>query len=271
MRKLKRTSNYELSLEIKSDNFVQPPRDSQRNWILNQALREYAADIEHLDRISRSFVAGAEGGLLEDRTQQTLADDEIMEDWQIPVMKTMAESAVRPGGDILEIGFGRGIASDFIQERRPASHSIIECNDSVVERYHQWKTAYPGSEFHLYHSKWQDVEAELGQYDGIFFHTYPLNQDDFVEQVSASVTFAEHFFVVAARHLKPGGRFTYLSNEIDSLSRAHQRALLTHFACVELRLVTDLKVPVNTRDAMWGDSMLVATAVAGQLSAAKTS
>ncbi|NIP94473.1 MAG: class I SAM-dependent methyltransferase, partial [Akkermansiaceae bacterium] len=59
--------------------------------------------------------------------------------------------------------------------------------------------------------------------------TYPLTEEEFVNYVAQSSTFAEHFFDTAAAHLRPGGVFTYLTNEIDSLSRAHQRALLKRF------------------------------------------
>ena len=73
-------------------------------------------------------------------------------------------------------------------------------------------------------------------FDGIFFHTYPLNEAEFVEQVAQSSTFAEHFFPVAAEHLNPGGVFTYLTNEIDSFSRPHQRALLDN--TIQLTIVS---------------------------------
>ena len=43
-------------------------------------------------------------------------------------------------------------------------------------------------------------------------------EQEFVEFVANSSTFAEHFFSTASQHLRPGGRFTYLTNEIDSLN-----------------------------------------------------
>jgi len=100
-----------------------------------------------------------------------------------------------------------------------------------------------------------------GTFDGILFHTYPLSDDEYVERVQRSVTFAAHFFEHAAAHLKPGGRFTYLTMEEDSLSRAHQRLLLEHFASFNISQLTGLDVPEDTRDAHWAKSMVLVEAI----------
>ena len=260
-RKLKRTSDFELSLILRRDGFIRPPREAQRTWILNQALKEFSDDLNHLDILARAFVPGTESPGIEDRTQGGLTDEQIMEDWQIPIMRAMADAVAAPGKRVLEIGFGRGVASGFVQERTPASHTIIECNDSVVTRFHDWRKQFSERDIRLIHAKWQDAMDKAGQFDGILFHTYPLNNDEFVEQIANSVTFAEHFFATAANHLEPDGAFTYLTNEIDSLSRAHQRALFHHFRAVELSVVRGLQVPTETKDAMWGDSMVVVKAI----------
>ena len=114
-----------------------------------------------------------------------------------------------------------------------------------------WKDLYPNSEIHLLHGKWQDCVTEDQQYDGILFHTYPLTEQEFVENVVQGVTFAEHFFDLASRLLRPGGAFTYLSNESDSLSRGHQRALFKCFDTVNLTLIENLDIPVDSRDSLW--------------------
>lgn len=253
-RRLKRSKEFELSLDIRDDSFVRPPRDSQRNWILNRVIREAADELQHLHSIAGSFVPGAPVDLAE-RSQTDLQDDDIMEDWQIPIMKEMARISVKAGGDVLEVGFGRGVASTFIQDLNPGSHTIVECNDSVVRRFESWKEQYPESDIRLLHGMWQDRVDAFQTYDTILFHTYPLNENEYVEQVSQSVTFAEHFFAVAAKHLRPGGVFTYLTSEIDTISRAHQRAIFRHFRSFTLSVISDLDVPQDTRDALWADSM----------------
>ena len=84
-RKIKRSQHYDLSLQITDDGFIRPPRDAQRNWLLNRAIKEFADDLDALGRIAGGFVAGGDPAELTDRSNSTLADDQIMEDWQIPV------------------------------------------------------------------------------------------------------------------------------------------------------------------------------------------
>lgn len=259
-RRFRRSADFDVALQIHNDAFIRPPREAQRDWLLNRALTELVQDLTHLDAASRTFVPGGADAHLSDRTQAVLSDDEIMEDWQIPVMEAMARVITEAHGDVLEIGFGRGVASTIIQANVVRSHTIIECNDSVVERYHAWREGYPERDIRLIHSKWQDATEQLGRYDGIFFHTYPLDENEFVNYVTKSVTFAAHFFPTAASHLREGGAFSYLTNEVDSLSRAHQRLLLEHFRSFSVELVGALNVPADSQDQLWGDSMVVVKA-----------
>lgn len=261
-RRTKRTPHFELSLEIREDTFLRPPRESQRNWLLNRLVKETSDELEHLDEIAKTFVPGRDNVAgLSDRTSGDLGDHEIMEDWQIPIMEAMASIVTGAHGDVLEVGFGRGIGSDFIQAKGVASHTIIECNPSVITRFESWQARQsPATEIRLVPGRWQDVIDSLSQFDGIFFHTYPLNESEFVQYVAQSSTFAEHFFCVAACHLRPNGVFTYLTNETDSLSRAHQRALFAHFRSISLSRVEDLDVPTDTADSMWSNSMVIVRA-----------
>jgi guanidinoacetate N-methyltransferase len=260
-RRLRRLHEFEVSLQIHSEAFIRPPREAQRNWLLNRALNEFVDDLQHLDLVSRRFVPGRDQARLADRAQAVLRDDEIMEDWQIPIMQAMAEIVTEDHGDVLEIGFGRGVSASLIQDAGVRSHTIVECNDDVVERFRRWRHGYPERDIRLIRGRWQDTLGELAQYDAIFFHTYPLNEDEYVEQVVRTVTFAESFFPVAAEHLRKGGIFTYLTNEIDSFSRAHQRLVFRYFREFSLRRVAPLILPEDSRDDLWGDSMVVIEAV----------
>lgn len=259
-RRIKRNPNFEISLTIRNDDFIRPPTDGQRNSLLNRTIKEFADDVVELDRHAANFVAGAlDTGLSADRTQQELSDNEIMEDWQLPILQAMADSVCRSGGDILEVGFGRGISAAMIQEHTVRSHTIIECNDSVIDRFGVWQQNFADRRIDLVRGLWQDVIDSLGLFDGIFFHTYPLTEEEYMQYVHNSVTFAEHFFEPAAAHLRTGGAFCYFSNEIDSLSRAHQRALLKHFSSFSVRVV-DLEMPSDVKDTWWADSMAIVTA-----------
>ncbi len=259
-RLVRRQDDYELVLEIQNPEFIRPPRDAQRRWLLNRAVTEFMWDLDHLHGIATQMVPGTEGTLAHDRTTGVLSDAEIMEDWQIPVMAAMARIAGRSRGDVLEVGFGRGVSADMIQSHGVRSHTIVECNDSVVDRYHTWRRALADRDIRLVHGRWQDTVEQLGMYDAVFFHTYPLNAEELLEYVAKSVTFAEHFFATAASHLREGGVFTYLTNEIDTLSREHQRLLFRHFRKVELEVVGPLEISRDSRDDLWGSSMVVVAA-----------
>ena len=63
---------------------------------------------------------------------------EVMMSWETPMMKKHAEVVTENGGDILEIGFGMGICSDFIQQHTINSHTIIEIHDQVFENLLEW-------------------------------------------------------------------------------------------------------------------------------------
>ena len=184
-----------------------------------------------------------------------------MEDWQTPIMKKMAEFVTESHGDVLEIGFGRGVSAGFIQARGVKSHTIIESNPKVVEQYYvPWMKQFAEKDINLVFGKWQEVQDRLETYDGLFFHAFPLNEQEFLEYVINSITFAEHFFPIAANLLKKGGVFSYLTTEIDSLSRRHQRALFEHFSLLTLS-IEPLSVPEDTQDTWWANSMVVVKAI----------
>lgn len=261
LRRLKRTPDLEVALTLKRDDFLAPPRDAQRNWLLNRALGEFATDLVRLDEAARRFVPGSPTGAPEDRSTRPLRPEEIMEDWQLPIMKAMAREVTTEPGDVLEIGFGRGVSAAYLQELGVRSHTIIECNDVIARDFESWRAAYPDRDIRFIHARWQDAVDQLGPFDGVFFHTYPLDEAEFVSQVVESTTFAAHFFPHAAALLREGGSFTYMTNEIDSLGREHQRLLLQHFDSVTVRVLRDLALPPDLQDAWWADSMVVVRAV----------
>lgn len=264
MKRIKRTANFQIDLNVSNPEFAQTPRPEQQSWFINRALKECAEDLDYLDQRAGQMITGAAPAPLEGRADIAMDDQDIMEDWQRPIMSEMARVATARGGDILEIGFGRGIASDMIQATIPATHTIIDCNPTVVHACHAWAGQYPGCKFHIIEGRWEDTLSDLGTYDGILFHTYPLSNDEYVDHVMHGVTFAANFFPVAAKLLKPGGQFTYFTNEADSLSRAHQRLLHKYFHQISLRIVHDLPVPENTRDSHWFREMVIISASAGE-------
>ena len=223
-------------------------------------MREAGDDLQALDTLASRFVPGAAREVPADLRHAALSDSQIMEDWQLPMMRAMAAIAARSAGDVLEIGFGRGVSAGMIQEQGVRSHTIVECNESVLARFASWRATLPDRDIRIAPGLWQDVIGTLGHFDAVFFHTYALDEDEVVDLVAGSITFAAHFFPVAAAHLRTGGVFTYLSNEIDTLSRAHQRLLFEHFSSIRMERVS-LSLPPDVRDAWWADGMVVVEAM----------
>jgi guanidinoacetate N-methyltransferase len=250
-------------LELHTDpDFISPPRDVQRRWLLGRAVEEFTEDLQQLAVTAASLVRGTELRLdSRGSSGAGLTEQEIMEDWQVPLMQAMARHVTEAHGDVLEIGFGRGVSAELIQQRGVRTHTIVEPDDHIITRYFDpWRAKHPGPDIRLRRGRWQDLEDRLGQFDGIFFHAVPQNEEEFAEYMLGATTFAEHAFGPMARHLRPGGVLTYLSTEIDSLSRRHQRRLFEHFLQVTLS-VESLQVPEDTQDMWWAKSMVVVSAV----------
>ena len=94
---------------------------------------------------------------------------EVMMDWEDDIMKKSAEFICHNKGDILEIGFGMGICSDYIQEQGVNSHTIIEIHPQIIEKLKIW--ASDKSNVTIIEGDWNSVE-DLSTYDGIFIDTY---------------------------------------------------------------------------------------------------
>ena len=48
-RRIKRSKEFEVSLLIHTDDFMRAPRKTQRNWLLNPAMKEFGDELTHLD------------------------------------------------------------------------------------------------------------------------------------------------------------------------------------------------------------------------------
>tara|TARA_Y100001963_G_scaffold146862_1_gene222418 strand:- start:17 stop:601 length:585 start_codon:yes stop_codon:yes gene_type:complete len=93
----------------------------------------------------------------------------IMMDWEHPVMSASAAYVTQGGGDILEIGFGMGIASNYIQSHSISSHTIVENHPQIIEKLETWASGK--SNINIISQSWADVTGSLGRYDGIFYDT----------------------------------------------------------------------------------------------------
>ena len=122
---------------------------------------------------------------------------EVMMSWEAPIMEKSAEFICHNSGDILEIGFGMGICSDYIQAQGVNSHTIVEIHPQIIERLNTWASGK--SNVTVVEGDWNSVSG-LGTYDGIFLDTYgDLNLDSFK--------------AFALSKIKSGGKITYWNNK----------------------------------------------------------
>jgi guanidinoacetate N-methyltransferase len=255
-----------IQLILDDDEFLRTRGPEQlRSWLLHRLLTETVADLEALDGFKESFAPGSERPLISDTLwpgaaaefttdELVIAGQQVMQAWETPLMAAMADVAAREHGDVLEVGFGMGISARMLQERGVSSHTIVELNDEVLARAQEWRAASPGADIRLVRGSWEETADSLGKFDAVFYDVYPVSDLEVAKLVQ--VPFPDQFFGVARSLLRPGGVFTYYTNEIDSLSRWHQRRLLEHFQRITIEIVSDLEPPSECH-YWWAPSMAV--------------
>ncbi len=143
----------------------------------------------------------------------------VMEDWETPYMKVLADIAASKGGIVLELGYGMGISAHFIQQHPIEKHIIIEVNHDVVQKAKEFaKSAQYPTE--ILEGLWEEVIENIpdNYLSGILFDTYPLVEAELYQNHF-------NFFPFAYRKLKAGGVFTYYSDEVRDFSDVHLRKL----------------------------------------------
>lgn len=136
-----------------------------------------------------------------------IAGHTVMQRWEEPYMRRLAEIATMNGGRVLEVGFGMGISASYIQENQLEEHHIIEANEQVFERLNSFAKSAKCKTL-IYSGFWEDISSQFEDefFDGILFDTYPITCKEFrVSRFS--------FFSEAHRLLKVGGVFTHFSGE----------------------------------------------------------
>ena len=124
---------------------------------------------------------------------------EVMMDWESSIMDKCAEFVCHNKGDILEIGFGMGICSDYIQSHGVNSHTIVEIHPQIIEKLNTWASGK--SNVTVIEGDWNTVSG-LSTYDGIFIDTY--SDENW-----------SNFKSFALAKAKPGAKITYWNNFTD--------------------------------------------------------
>lgn len=99
---------------------------------------------------------------------------QVMMEWEKPYMHACVD-ALKPFGDVLEIGFGLAYSAERIQSYHPKSHTIIEFHPEVAKRAREWAKRYPN--VIIIEDTWQNALPKLGVFDCIFFDDYPLQSE----------------------------------------------------------------------------------------------
>ncbi|PLN84904.1 putative arginine N-methyltransferase [Aspergillus taichungensis] len=109
----------------------------------------------------------------------------VMMAWESDIMqKSAAKLLPTPGLRVLNVGHGMGIVDQFLQDRQPAEHHIIEAHAEVVAEMKRrgWHEK-PGVRIH--EGRWQDVLPGLvaagEMFDAVYYDTFAESYGDFRE------------------------------------------------------------------------------------------
>ena len=115
----------------------------------------------------------------------------VMMAWETEIMKRSTEILQpSPGLRVLNIGHGMAIIDNFIQEKSPSSHHIVEAHPDVLAnmRKEGW---FDKSGVTVHEGKWQDVLPKLLEdntiFDAIYFDTFAESYSNFREFFSENV------------------------------------------------------------------------------------
>ena len=98
------------------------------------------------------------------------SEQQVMMDWEAPLMSASAAYVCQNGGDILEIGFGMGISAGYIQSHSISSHTVLENHPDIIPLALEWAAEKPNVT--IITGSWYDNLNILSTYDGVFHDTY---------------------------------------------------------------------------------------------------
>lgn len=123
--------------------------------------------------------------------QEVLLKDgkfQVMMEWEKPYMHACID-ALKPKGDVLEVGFGLGYSAQKIQSYHPKSHTIIEYHPEVLIKAREWAKKHPNVT--IVAGTWQEMLPTLGVFDSIFFDDYPLQSESEIATLEKDAALSE--------------------------------------------------------------------------------
>jgi hypothetical protein len=139
---------------------------------------------------------------------------QVMMEWERDYMcACIKQMDIKPGMDVLEIGFGLGYSASAIQEKLKGegTHTILECNPVVLKQLNKWAKNKEYSKIIPVFGRWQAVLKNLGKFDRIFFDDYPFESEEYTKnydpiQLSLSLGRFELFVSLCGQdHMRKGG------------------------------------------------------------------
>ena len=105
----------------------------------------------------------------------TKKDDDIeivMDICEDSLMKKTAENLIRENDELLEVGFGMGIFSNYAQLMKPKKHTIVEGHPQVFKRLLEWSEDKPNVEV-IFGDWFDQIDTIKGRcYDSVYFDTH---------------------------------------------------------------------------------------------------
>lgn len=194
-----------------------PKRDSEFLEQLPDWEQDYKQSDELLIRYTPAEWQTAKAEFSEHALR--ILGEPVMEDWEEPYMRVLADIATANGGVVLEVGYGMGISARFIQQAQIERHIIIEANRAVAGKAREWAATCQIATVVL-EGLWQEAMVSIpdDSLDGILFDTYPLTEKELYQNHFS-------FFPHAFAKLRKGGLITYYSDETEWFSEVHLKRL----------------------------------------------
>jgi guanidinoacetate N-methyltransferase len=172
---------------------------------------------------------------------------QVMMEWERPYMEHCINTLF-PSGDVLEIGFGLGYSANQIQKYPIKSHTIIECDTTVLKVAREWANNQPNP-VNIIHGTWQNALNILGSFDYIFYDDYPIN----VSSTEYEQSFKSFFDRIRKFHLKRSTKIVWYCEyqPVESLIR-----WFNNFN-VEYNISTfNIEKPSNLKYARWHENVM---------------
>lgn len=144
-------------------------------------------------------------------------------EWEKPYLEACID-ALKPSGDVLEVGFGLGYAANRIQHYHPKSHTIIESDPVILEMAKNWAKEHKNVK--IIKGSWQEIMPQLGNFDALFFDDYvPLSESE-IEQLKQDTAKyrqiaaeANNLKEMMAQTLKQFKGITFSDQELQQFAR----------------------------------------------------